>query len=44
MAMVVFLVFRAFYFISLKVVFYIALLGSTVALTASSCIPVRAQP
>ena len=43
MAMLVFLVFTAFCFSSLNC-FYNAFLGSTVALTASSCIPVCPQP
>ena len=42
--MVVFPVFPAFSFIYLKAGFYYAALGSAVALTASSCIPVRVQP
>ena len=39
-----FLVFAAFSFFSLKIVFHTSPVGSTVALTTSSCISVRLQP
>lgn len=42
--MFVLLVFAALSLCSLKIVFYNARFGGTVALTSSSCIPVRPQP
>ena len=42
--MVVFPVFPAFSFNKLKYDFYCAPLGSTFALTTSSCLPIRVQP